>query len=121
MSAGSPGGGSDPEEEVSQPSSEEALPHLEITLNKHSRKRTKQVRRRRRGDGRPPTEVPGLVALLPVWLLPLTTLCRDLQGRYISDISLEEVMQYVDRPAHTACQNLGLGELSQDRSNAEVK
>ena len=31
------------------------------------------------------------------------------QGRYISDITLEEVQQYTDVPAHVACERLGLG------------
>ena len=31
------------------------------------------------------------------------------QGRYISDITLEEVQQYTNLPAHVACERLGLG------------
>jgi hypothetical protein len=32
-----------------------------------------------------------------------------MQGRYISDITLEEVQQYTNVPAHVACERLGLG------------
>lgn len=34
---------------------------------------------------------------------------RTRQGRYISDITLDEVLQHVDLPAHEACKKIGLG------------
>lgn len=41
--------------------------------------------------------------------MPSNNIYCILQGRYISDITLEEVLQYTNVPAHVACERLGLG------------